>query len=131
LYHELAGEWRTAADLGVSKAGRGAENPDDVLRLLARHVPNAQGDIQLRLPDRELLGPEFDHVQIRARAVGGRIESYEITAENTSAGVQWTYGIRFLAFDGDEKWEFRNKGVVLPIPELIEKEIRDARRRSQ
>ena len=38
VYHEMAEEWVTAEEVGMSGAGRGVQNPDDVLSVLSHHL---------------------------------------------------------------------------------------------
>ncbi|HZE96213.1 MAG TPA: hypothetical protein VE981_04230 [Planctomycetota bacterium] len=37
VYHPLVGDWITADEIGMPGAGRGIQNPDDVLTVIARH----------------------------------------------------------------------------------------------
>lgn len=37
IYHYLVGDWVTADEMGMPGAGRGIQNPDEVLSVLARH----------------------------------------------------------------------------------------------
>ncbi len=41
VYHEMAEEWVTAEEVGMSGAGRGVQNPDDVLSVLSHHLKGA------------------------------------------------------------------------------------------
>ncbi len=38
VYHPLAEEWVTAEELGMNGAGRGVQNPDEVLTVLGKHL---------------------------------------------------------------------------------------------
>lgn len=42
VYHPLVGSWVTADEAGMAGAGRGIQNPDEVLAVLARHTGTAK-----------------------------------------------------------------------------------------
>ena len=41
VYHSVAGQWATAAEIAMPGAGRGIQNPDEVLAVVSRHTGNA------------------------------------------------------------------------------------------
>jgi hypothetical protein len=51
VYHSIAGEWATAAQVAMPGAGRGIQNPDEVLAVIARHTGSAKlikpGEVEL------------------------------------------------------------------------------------
>lgn len=42
VYHPVAGQWATSDQMGMPGAGRGIQNPDDVLAVVARHTGSAK-----------------------------------------------------------------------------------------
>jgi len=42
VYHSLVGDWITADEIGMPGAGRGIQNPDEVLSVVARHSGSAK-----------------------------------------------------------------------------------------
>jgi hypothetical protein len=51
VYHSLVGDWITADEIGMPGAGRGIQNPDEVLSVIARHSGTAKlikpGNVEL------------------------------------------------------------------------------------
>jgi len=42
VYHSIAGEWATAAQVAMPGAGRGIQNPDEVLTVISHHTGSAK-----------------------------------------------------------------------------------------
>jgi hypothetical protein len=42
VYHSLVGDWITADEIGMPGAGRGIQNPDEILSVVARHSGSAK-----------------------------------------------------------------------------------------
>lgn len=42
MYHELLGDWVTSEEMGTPGAGRGVQNPDEVLSVVRKYAPKAR-----------------------------------------------------------------------------------------
>lgn len=80
LHHSLSGEWVPAEDFGNDGAGRGVQNPDEVLGILARHTEAARQ----RKPGLLVLTFNGDAL---ARIMNGQVQG-GINPRNSSARVE-------------------------------------------
>lgn len=78
VYHELAEGWVDAREVGMNGAGRGVQNPDEVLGVLVNHLGNAALD-----------GREDGRDVLRIRMSGADIE--KVMKEQSQQGsFEWT-----------------------------------------
>lgn len=99
IYHEFLEDWVTSQEMGSPGSGRGVQNPDEVLAVLANHADNAKvagngftlefagGDIEKIMKEQASQG-DFDWKKSRASAnltlANGSVSRFASAAELVS-----------------------------------------------
>lgn len=151
IYHEFLEDWVTAEEMGTPGAGRGVQNPDDVLGVLLKHVDKARADgnafaLDFKGTDIEKIMKEqasqgtFDWKNSKALAKifveKGALKRFTSQAELVSLEenlkgkvVKYSAEVEILNYDTDKSLSFTvleettKKKVPVAIPEHIAKEI--------
>ncbi len=91
VYHELAEDWATAEELGMNGAGRGVQNPDEVLAVLVKHLAKSSmgaaamvGGVACDQVELKLAGPDIEKI-MKEQAQQGSFEWKDSTAETRLA----------------------------------------------
>jgi len=87
VYHEVGEEWVAAEELGMNGAGRGVQNPDEVLAVLVNHlekatmgVPATIGGAACDQIELKLAGPDIEKI-MKEQAQQGSFEWKDSKAE--------------------------------------------------
>jgi hypothetical protein len=87
VYHEVAEEWATAEELGMNGAGRGVQNPDEVLAVLVNHLEKATMGAPAKIGaaacdqvELKLAGPDIEKI-MKEQAQQGSFEWKDSKAE--------------------------------------------------
>lgn len=81
VYHNLVGDWITSDEIGMPGAGRGIQNPDEVLAVVARH----SGTAKLTKPgvvEMAFTGEDIENI-MKEQAAQGSFDWKESTATLT------------------------------------------------
>lgn len=140
IHHEFNG-WLTAEVFGDAGAGRGIQNPDEVLAVLAKHTARAKflksGALEVTLSGDDLakiMKGQGINGAIDPKASSARVElivdgetrvqkfSCDATVVTTAEKVRYSSEVTVAAYNGETELAFANANRK-PIP--LSKEIRD------
>lgn len=143
VYHPLAGLWATADQMGMPGAGRGIQNPDEVLSVVSRHTGSAKllkpgvveltfaGDDIEKVMKEQASKDAFDWKESTARLeltvdAENRLQSFtcDATLKSTAAGVKekirYTAEVTVAAYNGARELKFHDdkKREIPLLPEM-------------
>jgi hypothetical protein len=151
VYHEFLEDWVTAEEMGTPGAGRGVQNPDEVLAIVLKHVDKTKADggalvLDFKGADIEQVMKEqasqgtFDWKNSRATAKlfvkGDTLQRFTCHAELSSLEenlkgkiVKYNAEVEVLSYDSTTSLQFTvldektKKKVPVAVPEYLKKEI--------
>lgn len=151
IYHEFLEDWVTAEEMGTPGAGRGVQNPDEVLAVLLKHVDRVKADgnayvLDFKGTDIEKIMKEqasqgtFDWKNSKALAKifveKEQLKRFTSSAELVSLEenlkgkvVKYSAEVEVLSYDTKTSMEFTvldektKKKVPVAVPDHIKKEI--------
>jgi|SRR6185295_10354727 len=129
IFHPLANLWATSDEMGMPGAGRGIQNPDEVLSVVARHTGTAKlinpgvveltfaGDDIEKIMKEQASKDAFDWKESTARLVltvdaENRLQKFtcEATLKSTAPGVKekirYTATVTLVAYNGARELKF-------------------------
>jgi hypothetical protein len=155
VYHSLLGEWVSAEDAGLSGAGRGIQNPDEVLSVLARHAAAARSlgpggaalefsgdDIEKVMREQAQAG-SFTWKESRAEIAvhadaRGLLRKFECRADlkpadpNLKGRVRYSGVFDVVSYDAAESLTFRDeKGQEIPLSAEVREAVEKARKENR
>ncbi len=151
VYHELLADWVSGEEMGTPGAGRGVQNPDEVLAVLLKYAQKAKtadgaleigfagGDIETIMKEQANSG-SFDWRKSKAAArlflKAGEVHRFTSTAELISVEeslrgkiVKYSAEVEIVNTSRDTSLKFTivdertKRPVEVPVPPFIEKEI--------
>lgn len=143
VYHPLAGQWATAAQVAMPGAGRGIQNPDEVLAVISRHT-GAATLIKPGVVELSFAGEDIEKIMKEQASKGAfiwkdssatlvlsvdaenRLQNFTCDATLQSADnqikgkVRYTAEVKLVAYDGprDIKFLDENKREIPLTPEM-------------
>lgn len=143
-YHSLSGEWPTVQDWGDPGAGRGVQNPDEVLAVLSKHTATAKflksgalsvtftGDDLVKIMKGQGIPGEIDPKNSGAKVelmVDGENRVQKISCDVTivtQAGDRgrYTSEVTVTAYNGATELVFTDENKkAIPLPTAIKERI--------
>lgn len=140
VYHELLEDWVAAGEMGAPHAGRGIENPDDVLAILQRRAPLTDGDFRIAIAGSDVmeLFPDPAHrpvdwsgvlADVRCSVREGLLSSILVTAQEPAREAALSATMRFVRAGEFSDRVFPLGLKPIRIPDHLRKEIEVALRR--
>lgn len=142
-------EWETAEEAGKDGAGRGIQNPDEVLAVLSRHAArakfDAKGEIDLEIPGADLVkilnNPGVDPLKSSltvhvTKDKDLRVKSLTLKASVTfkdpgTPAAAYEGRVDVTGFNGAKPIQAVDaKGTVIPLAEKVRRSIEAARAKS-
>jgi len=129
VYHNLVGDWITSDEIGMPGAGRGIQNPDEVLSVVAKHSGAAKmakpgvvemtfsGDDIEKIMKEQASKDAFDWKESSATLVlsvdaENRLQSFTCDATlksnnpNVKGAVRYTAEVTLVAYNGARELKF-------------------------
>lgn len=155
VYHSLLEEWVSAEEAGLSGAGRGIQNPDEVLAVLARHGGSARlreagvaalefsGEDIEKVMREQVQAGSFVWKESRAEIVvhadgGGFLRRFECRADlkpadpNLKGRVRYSGVFEVISYDAVESLTFRDeKGREIPLSAPIREAVERVRKENR
>jgi hypothetical protein len=156
LYHEVAEEWVTAADAANPGAGRGVQNPDEVLGVVVNHLGKATLTADGKTVDLKVDGDDIEKImkeqtkqgalnfkessaEVQMGLADGKLKQFTCVARLASTDpalkgqkVEYSAKVEVLSYDQERSMTFTimnaklKKAVEIGVPAEIKERIEKA-----